>query len=421
MVNTTVGKYGGGSGTEGDPYQIWDANHMQAIGAEANDWDKHFVLMADIDLGGYTGTSFNIIGNDVNAFTGAFDGNGNTISNFTWNSANDYRIGLFGYLGGDGVIRNLELENVDVNVVGGYMIAGLVAENNGEINGCSLEGTVSGSESWIGGLVASNRGTISDCHVRGSVSSAGAERGDRVGGLVGESYSGSEINGCSSECTVVGDWGLTGGLVGENWSVMSDCSSSGIVSGLGDYSDWVGGLVGKNVRPIMNCYSTSSVSGHDGIGGLVGCTYSQIMDSYSLGNVSGHDRVGGLVGRHQNGLISMCYSRGNVSGNSEVGGLIGYHWSVADAAYLKCFWDSDINPDVNGIGNAIDPNVVSKTTAEMKKQSTFTNWDFITIWNIGENQTYPYLRDLLAGDINKDGIVNFLDVAITSNQWMEEE
>jgi hypothetical protein len=150
---------------------------MQAIGADANDWDKHFILLADIDLGGYTGTSFNIIGNDVNAFTGAFDGNGNTISNFTWNSANDYRIGLFGYLGGDGVIRNLELENVDVNVVGGYMIAGLVAENNGEINGCSLEGTVSGSESWIGGLVASNRGTISDCHVRGSVSSAGAERG----------------------------------------------------------------------------------------------------------------------------------------------------------------------------------------------------------------------------------------------------
>ena len=27
------GKYGGGSGTPEDPYQIRDANHMQAIGA----------------------------------------------------------------------------------------------------------------------------------------------------------------------------------------------------------------------------------------------------------------------------------------------------------------------------------------------------------------------------------------------------
>jgi len=41
------------------------------------------------------------------------------------------------------------------------------------------------------------------------------------------------------------------------------------------------------------------------------------------------------------------------------------------------------------------------------------------IWNIGENQTYPYLRTYLSSDINKDGIVNFLDLSITANQWME--
>ena len=51
-----------GSGTAGDPYQIWDANDMQAIGADANYWDVDFVLCADINLGGFTGTSFNVIG-----------------------------------------------------------------------------------------------------------------------------------------------------------------------------------------------------------------------------------------------------------------------------------------------------------------------------------------------------------------------
>ncbi|MHC4546355.1 MAG: hypothetical protein ACYSYL_17895 [Planctomycetota bacterium] len=58
----------------------------------------------------------------------------------------------------------------------------------------------------------------------------------------------------------------------------------------------------------------------------------------------------------------------------------------------------------------------------MQTMSTFTDasWDFINVWDIGENQTYPYLRVCLAGDINKDGIVNFLDIAITANQWLEE-
>ena len=71
-------KYGGGTGEPNDPYQIGDANYMQAIGADANDWDKHFKLMADIDLAGFSGTAFNIIAN----FTGVFDGNDHTISNF---------------------------------------------------------------------------------------------------------------------------------------------------------------------------------------------------------------------------------------------------------------------------------------------------------------------------------------------------
>jgi hypothetical protein len=57
----------------------------------------------------------------------------------------------------------------------------------------------------------------------------------------------------------------------------------------------------------------------------------------------------------------------------------------------------------------------------MKKESTFTDagWDFVEIWNIGENQTYPYLRIYPAGDINHDDKVNFYDLAITSEHWME--
>ena len=38
------GQYGGGSGTEEDPYQIWTAEQMNAIGANEGDWDRHLNL-----------------------------------------------------------------------------------------------------------------------------------------------------------------------------------------------------------------------------------------------------------------------------------------------------------------------------------------------------------------------------------------
>jgi hypothetical protein len=64
---------------------------MNAIGAIPNDWDRHFRLMADIDLSAYTGTRFNIIGLDIDhCFTGVFDGNGHTISNFTYSGGGDF-------------------------------------------------------------------------------------------------------------------------------------------------------------------------------------------------------------------------------------------------------------------------------------------------------------------------------------------
>ena len=54
--------YGGGTGQPDDPYLIYTAEQMNEIGSNPNDWDKHFKLMADIDLGRYQGTDFNIIG-----------------------------------------------------------------------------------------------------------------------------------------------------------------------------------------------------------------------------------------------------------------------------------------------------------------------------------------------------------------------
>ena len=91
-----------GSGTEGDPYLIEDADDMQAIGADPNYWDAHFIMVNDINLAEYTGTQFNIIGNDSNAFTGVFDGNDRTILNYSCEELEQDGVGLFGYLASSG-------------------------------------------------------------------------------------------------------------------------------------------------------------------------------------------------------------------------------------------------------------------------------------------------------------------------------
>jgi len=98
LVRPAEAKYGGGIGEPNDPYLIYTAEQMNTIGAEPNDWDKHFKLMADIDLSAYSGTQLNIIGIRYgDAFTGVFDGNGHTVSNFRRISPGRDTVGPFGY------------------------------------------------------------------------------------------------------------------------------------------------------------------------------------------------------------------------------------------------------------------------------------------------------------------------------------
>ena len=68
-------------------------------------------------------------------------------------------------------------------------------------------------------------------------------------------------------------------------------------------------------------------------------------------------------------------------------------------------------PD-NGFGEPL-------SEAQMKQQESFQGWDFVEIWGIGENQTYPYLRIEPAGDLNRDMKVDFTDFAILASHWLE--
>jgi hypothetical protein len=182
---------------------------------------------------------------------------------------------------------------------------------------------VSGSSYFIGGLVGFNGGSISDCYSTGTVSGAGY-----VGGLTG--YNAGSISQCYATGTVSGTSYCVGGLVGSNGGSISNCNSTGAVSG-GDGSHYLGGLVGSNGGSISNCHSTGTVSGSAYyVGGLVGGNGGGISNCYSTGAVTGGDEsvyIGGLVGLNY-GSISDCYSTSTVSGSSwseYIGGLVGFN------------------------------------------------------------------------------------------------
>ncbi len=215
-----------------------------------------------------------------------------------------------------------------------------------------------------------------------------------------------------------------GGLCGDNYEgTISNCYATGSVTA-GDNSYYLGGLCGDNYEgTISNCYATGSVTGGDNshyLGGLCGSNLRNgtLSKCYATGSVTVRDDsryLGGLCGDNF-GTFSNCYATGSVTAGDNsyyLGGLLGKIYQQCIVS--NCFWDIETS------GMSVSAGGTGKTTAEMHQQSTFTDWDFINVWNIGENQTYPYLRTVSAGDINKDHITNFLDLCIVAEQWANEK
>jgi hypothetical protein len=153
--------YSGGSGTPEDPYQIANKEDLLTLAGTTADYSKCFILTADIDMGRQVFTTA-VIAPDIDnsnyvfdgtAFTGAFDGNGHKITNFTINGGSNRYLGLFGYISSGGSVKNLGIENCTVSgSPGSYYVGGLVGYNYyGSISDCYSTGSVSGSQ-LVGGL-----------------------------------------------------------------------------------------------------------------------------------------------------------------------------------------------------------------------------------------------------------------------------
>ncbi len=182
-------------------FNINDIQGMKHLIGFAEEEDLKFKLTKDIDLSISPGYCIPFFSGDE------FEGNNNTISNFSITIQNEF-IGLFGF-NEFGIINNLTLANI--SVIGYDYIGGLLGQNNGNVFNSQIIGNVSGND-YVGGLIGENNGNVYNSHVIGNVSGneysggligrneyGNASSSYNIGYVSGNEYSGGFIGGIITE------------------------------------------------------------------------------------------------------------------------------------------------------------------------------------------------------------------------------
>ena len=174
LEGCTIGDWADGGGEEGaaedlgynydtttKTYTVYNADGLLAWNEAAQkDQSINCTLTADIDL---TGKEWTRIGGWP-GYSGVFNGQGHRITGLNFSAMSTE---LFGILNEDGVIKNLQL--VDVNLYGNSGgAAGIVSQNNGQIIACSVTGEISAFSTTCG-IANSNFGSIIACWFDGTL------------------------------------------------------------------------------------------------------------------------------------------------------------------------------------------------------------------------------------------------------------
>lgn len=420
------------------------------------DLSKNYILMNDLDLGDYCkNNACEPIGiNTKDGFTGIFDGNNHTISNYYYNINDEkisnyysdetlYGIGLFSKVS-MGTIKNLILKNTTI-----------------ELSNSASYGTPIGLLSGI-----ANNALISNCDVNGTIKTNNNIDDSiySVGLLVGELNLIKELNNKINDRTV-----KTGYSDYHIISTIKDTSVSGSINLISNnnISD-IGGMIGNTKREyndkygyaifnsIENCKSNVDINISStgflvsSIGGLVGSSSSDyVYQSYSTGNIDAKEAsyVAGFIGTSSTSKVEQCYSTGNVVGGSSSAGFIGSYNSAIGVEKMgvtnsysmgnvTCTKSYDFSPctlfidkigdSINNnyaVGNIINNNTELKrfneynsnlvettnycnsdvineeksectklTSAQMFEKKSYTGFDFENIWSIEEGKDTPKLK-----------------------------
>lgn len=357
---------------------------QERVNAGTETYAKSYVLRANIDLS--TITNWIAIGTDDNPFTGVLtcetDENGqplykitglaNTQSQVSGGSATTKYTGLFGVVGGQGVVSNIVIENPSIKQ--GQYVSALAGKNYGTISNCKVVSTtvsatiqtnnVGYSDTnvvYIGGAVAYNEGTISKVKVQGIlVRSTTSKEQSKIylGGVVAynngtvEYSSYTTVTNSSNQILSNQNVDTTiGGLVGYNNGSINSCYVSGddsssvtIVTVTSNEDIMLGGLAGENSSngKIEKSFVKITAEGTN-VGGIAGLNYGKIQECYSISELTGY-KVGGLVYYHAGGKIQNCYTMGTLYGVNNSSYKSGFAHDVAlesskdlSCAIVNCF------------------------------------------------------------------------------------
>lgn len=355
-----------GDGTSSSPYIIKTAYHLGNVKVvmDANPTaGLYFKLANDIDLEGAVWEQVNQV-DPHTPYTIYFDGNNNTISNFS--IAKNAATGLSSFFGEiSGEVKNLNFSDGSIVSGGKNCSAGILAgiaqslivtnvdANNVDI---TMDGTA-GATVGVGGLIGyAVNSTISNCDLTYCDIDLNGTSTQNVGGLVGRLRgNASSVTNCSVSSATISAKYCAGGLIGKIACTSGPVNVKGNtvtemnVSYVGDDSGTLsgaGGLVGAiqaepentedpaivvniGAADAANTVTSLTISQTPGYaGGLVG--YLRAGDMTFVNNsvagtiTSAGEYVGGFIGRSRsNGAYDNCSFNGSVTGAYFVGGLFG--------------------------------------------------------------------------------------------------
>ncbi len=324
--------FGGGSGSEADPYLIYTAEELaylaQSVNAGTTYSGKYFKLMNDIDLKGleWTPIGKSTLNNQSSpnplyfsyTFRGNFAGSGHKIFNMAILHNNTSFTGLFGTVV-DGSVSHLGIENATIKAVVG-----------------------SGYRSKVGALAGTIcNATISNCYV------------------INADISNDAISKPSSTAALIGLASYGKG------SSISNCYVTGSVQGDGHVSMILGGIYSTAVY-IENCYATgtATISGENS------------NTAISIGSIVGYiSRVA---------YISDCFFDGTISNTASISsGTISGDSASIDNCYYNC---------VSSVYSYQGTSTSASNFASQSWIESNLGWDFTTVWEMKPGADYPTLR-----------------------------
>lgn len=346
---------GSGSGTETDPFLIFNPIQLYNVRNYIGHEGVVFKLMADIDLTEFLQDNDPIqgwepIGGPLSPFKGVFYGEGHTIRGMFINRQTDEYVGFFGCMQ-NALVCNLKIK--DASIQGGAYSATLVGGvKNSSFSNIESTDIVSGNN-YTGGIIGLGEDvTVVNCKHVGMVSGSEIFTGGFAGYLKGSitsSYHIGDVSGIN----------YTGGFIGFGAGVTltDDISSGGM-----NVSNHAGGFAGLLTNSDVNrCQTETSLSGCSHLGGFTGDVInSNINECYALGQINASEGCnGGFVGyadgevsiEKSGAVINLTGTPASNDSTSFIGGIVGLN--DGGLTIENCFAVGDLTASGSGVGGIV--------------------------------------------------------------------